>query len=111
MQTDGWLSERSAKVYEVSTETLFLGRQDAMQRQTLVPLHAFMAGRMPNGRGTRLLEVAAGTGRFATFIKVRNRLAELSLQPEVLTLWPDIVSLILLRTNFHCPQGTAVSGV
>lgn len=55
----------------MSTETLFLGRQDAMQRQTLVPLAAFMAGRAPDGAGTRLLEVASGTGRFATFLKVR----------------------------------------
>ncbi len=69
-QTDGWLSEQSAKVYEVSTETLFLGRQDAMQRQTLVPLHKFMMGRPSNGTGVRALEVAAGTGRFATFTKV-----------------------------------------
>ena len=30
-QTDGWLSPSSASVYESSTETLFLGRQDAMQ--------------------------------------------------------------------------------
>ena len=37
-QTDGWLSSKSAEVYEVSTETLFLGRQDAMQRTALVPL-------------------------------------------------------------------------
>lgn len=28
-QTNGWLSEESANVYETSTETLFLGRQDA----------------------------------------------------------------------------------
>ncbi|EIE27631.1 S-adenosyl-L-methionine-dependent methyltransferase [Coccomyxa subellipsoidea C-169] len=68
-QTDGWLSERSARVYEVSTETLFLGRQDAMQRQSLVPLRAFMAARPRDGAGTRLLEVASGTGRFATFLK------------------------------------------
>ena len=72
MQTDGWLSEQSAKVYEVSTETLFLGRQDAMQRQTLVPLAKWMSGRPASGRGVRALEVAAGTGRFATFIKVVN---------------------------------------
>ena len=70
VQTDGWLSEGSAAVYENSTETLFLGKQDAMQRQTLVPLSAFMAPRGPRGRGTRLLELACGTGRFATFIKV-----------------------------------------
>ena len=73
VQTDGWLSERSARVYEVSTETLFLGRQDAMQRQTLVPLRAFMAGRAADGAGTRMLEVATGTGRFATFLKVLHR--------------------------------------
>ena len=58
-------------MYEVSTETLFLGRQDAMQRQSLVPLREFMAGRSANsGAGTSLLEVAGGTGRFATFLKV-----------------------------------------
>lgn len=37
-QTDGWFSSDSAKVYEASTESLFLGRQDAMQRSTLVPI-------------------------------------------------------------------------
>ena len=69
-QTDGWLSEQSAKVYEVSTETLFLGRQDAMQRQTLVPLHKYVMSRPAGAAGLRALEIAAGTGRFATFIKV-----------------------------------------
>ena len=69
-QTDGWLSEQSAKVYEVSTETLFLGRQDAMQRQTLVPLHKYVMSRPAGASGLRALEIAAGTGRFATFIKV-----------------------------------------
>ena len=71
-QTDGWLSEQSAKVYEVSTETLFLGRQDAMQRQTLVPLHKHVMSRPAGATGLRALEIAAGTGRFATFIKVTN---------------------------------------
>lgn len=71
LQTDGWLSEKSASIYEASTETLFLGRQDAMQRQSLVPLHSFMQGRGQDGAGTQMLEVACGTGRFATFVKVR----------------------------------------
>jgi ubiquinone/menaquinone biosynthesis C-methylase UbiE len=66
-QTDGWLSDKSAKVYESSTETLFIGRQDAMQRSTLVPLADFMPGKDPSQ--LRALEVAAGTGRFATFVK------------------------------------------
>lgn len=37
-QKDGWMSSESANVYETSTETLFLGRQDAMQRTSLPPL-------------------------------------------------------------------------
>lgn len=41
-----------------------------MQRQTLVPLHHHMRGRAHAGAGMKLLEVACGTGRFATFIKV-----------------------------------------
>lgn len=43
-QGDGWFSDESAKVYEASTETLFVGRQDAMQRHTLVPFSKFMQG-------------------------------------------------------------------
>lgn len=66
-QTDGWQSQRSAQIYESSTETLFLGRQDAMQRSTLVHMASFMAGR--DASSVRALEVAAGTGRFATFVK------------------------------------------
>jgi ubiquinone/menaquinone biosynthesis C-methylase UbiE len=68
-QTDGWMSKESADIYESSTETLFLGKQDAMQRQTLVPLHHHMRGRANAGAGMKLLEVACGTGRFATFVK------------------------------------------
>ena len=38
-QTDGWFSSRSADTYDVATETLFLGRQDAMQRGTLLAIN------------------------------------------------------------------------
>ena len=42
-----------------------------MQRQSLVPLRAFMQRNSSvDGSGMKLLEVACGTGRFATFIKV-----------------------------------------
>ena len=37
-QTDGWFSSHSARRYDASTETLFMGRQDAMQRTTLIPI-------------------------------------------------------------------------
>ncbi|QDZ17740.1 S-adenosyl-L-methionine-dependent methyltransferase [Chloropicon primus] len=66
-QTDGWLSSESSGVYETSTETLFLGQQDAMQRTTLVPLAKHFEGE--DLRGKRIMELACGTGRFATFLK------------------------------------------
>lgn len=64
-QTDGWLSSESANTYEASTETLFIGRQDAMQRQTLIPLLKHFQSTQPKN----ILEVACGTGRFATFVR------------------------------------------
>ena len=66
-QTDGWLSSESAGVYETSTETLFLGQQDAMQRTTLVPLSKHLKGK--DLTSTKIMELACGTGRFATFVK------------------------------------------
>ena len=68
-QTDGWMSQDSANVYETSTETLFLGRQDAMQRTALVPLVEFANEMKDIGRPLKILEVACGTGRFMTFAR------------------------------------------
>eukprot|EP00747_Dinoflagellata_sp_TGD_P022277 gnl/TRDRNA2_/TRDRNA2_129011_c0_seq1.p1 gnl/TRDRNA2_/TRDRNA2_129011_c0~~gnl/TRDRNA2_/TRDRNA2_129011_c0_seq1.p1 ORF type:complete len:318 (-),score=51.50 gnl/TRDRNA2_/TRDRNA2_129011_c0_seq1:39-992(-) len=75
-QTHGWMSSDSAQVYEQSTETLFLGRQDAMQRLSLLPLRDVAAHREG---APRILEVACGTGRFATFIRDNHPRAELTL--------------------------------
>ena len=66
-QTGGWLTEDSAKRYDFQVETLFAGTADAMRRQALVPIAAFMQGR--DQRITNLLDVATGTGRFLTFVK------------------------------------------
>ena len=60
-QTDGWLSADSADVYETSTETLFLGRQDAMQRATLLPL----AGKMKK----RCREIAEERFTYAAMVQ------------------------------------------
>merc|ERR1719310_816839 len=75
-QTDGWMASRSAKVYETSTETIFMGRQDAMQRLSLIPLREVATA---NNGAPRILEVAAGTGRFATFIRDNHPTAEMTL--------------------------------
>ena len=69
-QPGGWFSVASSKSYEFQTETLFTGSQDAMQRASLAPLGRYMRARgCPTGAGMSLLEVAAGTGRFHTFVK------------------------------------------
>lgn len=66
-QSDGYLSDRSAALYDHQVETLFAGGADAMRRQALVPIAQFL--RAHGSRGTRLLDVACGTGRFLTFVK------------------------------------------
>lgn len=66
-QSDGWLSSRSAGAYEFSTETLFTGSQDAMQRQVLVPLNYWLQDKQP--KDLKVLEAAGGTGRFMTFFR------------------------------------------
>ena len=69
-QPGGWFSVASSKSYEFQTETLFTGSQDAMQRASLAPLGRYMRQRgSTTGAGLSLLEVAAGTGRFHTFVK------------------------------------------
>jgi len=66
-QTDGYLSDRSAELYDHQVEVLFGGGADAMRRQALVPLyHHFRDRRVGE---SRLLDVATGTGRFLTFVK------------------------------------------
>jgi len=85
-QDGGWLTTRSSEAYDFSTESLFFGRQDAMQRAALVPLADWVArqeGVGAGGEGLRLLEVAAGTGRFHTFIRdnyprMRSTVSDLS---------------------------------
>ena len=64
-QTDGYLSERSARVYDAGVEFLFFGTADVMRRQVIPPISEFLkrdrAARGPGPR--RIVDVAAGTGR------------------------------------------------
>lgn len=71
-QTDGYLSDHSARIYDHQVEVLFYGAADAMRRQCLVPLARFLRDEAAAGRGIarqRLLDVACGTGSFLTFVK------------------------------------------
>jgi ubiquinone/menaquinone biosynthesis C-methylase UbiE len=59
-QTDGYLSARSAQLYDLSVEFLFLGAADVMRRQVMAPLAEYFA-RTP-ARPMRVLDVGCGSG-------------------------------------------------
>ena len=61
-QTGGYLTDESARLYDVQVETLFLGGAAPMRREVLRPIAGFMRGR--DQRRVALLDVACGTGRF-----------------------------------------------
>jgi ubiquinone/menaquinone biosynthesis C-methylase UbiE len=66
-QTDGYLSEDSARLYDFQVEALFAGTADAMRRRAYVPLARFIAERDP--ARTTLVDIGAGTGGFLAFVK------------------------------------------
>lgn len=66
-QTDGYLSRRSAELYDHQVEVLFGGGADAMRRQALVPLKRVLEER--GVRRARLIDLACGTGRFLREVK------------------------------------------
>jgi ubiquinone/menaquinone biosynthesis C-methylase UbiE len=79
-QTDGYLSEHSAKLYDFQVEALFAGTADAMRRRAYVPIAKFLETRDPET--TTLLDIGAGTGRFLSFVK--------SVQPKLKTVALDL---------------------
>lgn len=66
-QTDGYLSRRSAELYDHQVEVLFGGGADAMRRQALVPLRRVLDER--GVRRAKLIDFACGTGRFLREVK------------------------------------------
>jgi ubiquinone/menaquinone biosynthesis C-methylase UbiE len=67
-QTGGYLSEGSARLYDVQVETLFMGAAGPMRRTALAPIAEFMKGR--DQRAVTLLDVACGTGRFLRQVRL-----------------------------------------
>ena len=71
-QTDGYLSDRSARLYDYQVEVLFRGGADMMRRQALAPIRQFLMAEAAADRpvrGKRLLDVACGTGSFLAAVK------------------------------------------
>ena len=77
-QTDGYLSDHSASLYDLQVEILFNGTADPMRRRVIKPLlqglRAF--ANRPQGQ-LRVLDVATGTGR--TLRQVRAALPDAQL--------------------------------
>ena len=65
-QSDGWLSEHSAALYDTQVEVLFTGSADVMRRRALKPIAEWMRGR--NQRALVGLDVGCGTGRLLAFL-------------------------------------------
>ncbi len=61
-QTDGWFSDRSARLYDFGVDMLFGGATDAMRRMTLPPV----VNALRDQARPAILDVACGTGRFLT---------------------------------------------
>jgi ubiquinone/menaquinone biosynthesis C-methylase UbiE len=66
-QTDGYLSEHSARLYDFQVETLFAGTAAAMRRRAFVPVARHL--RRQEGKPLVLLDVGAGTGAFLSFVQ------------------------------------------
>ncbi|HLP90549.1 MAG TPA: class I SAM-dependent methyltransferase [Nostocaceae cyanobacterium] len=69
-QTDGYLSDLSADLYDLQVEILFSGTADAMRRRILAPLkHQLEVFDYLPKKQIRVLDVACGTGRTLKFIR------------------------------------------
>ncbi|MGK7922335.1 MAG: class I SAM-dependent methyltransferase [Trichodesmium sp.] len=93
-QTDGYLSEMSANLYDLQVELLFNGTADAMRRRILTPLkmglEKLFSGKKLEAIASqklRVLDIACGTGRTLKFIRAtlpKASLYGLDLSPDYL---------------------------
>lgn len=66
-QTDGYLSDASARLYDFQVEALFAGTADAMRRRVWLPVARHLDRTRAND--PMLLDIGAGTGAFLSFVK------------------------------------------
>ena len=67
-QTDGYLSELSASLYDHQVEVLFSGAGAPMRRAAIPLIKEFL--NTENGQGLHFLEIGAGTGAFSRYLKL-----------------------------------------
>ena len=77
-QTDGYLSDHSAGLYDLQVEILFNGTADAMRRRVIAPLKkGLMKFANRDESSLRILDIATGTGR--TIKQIRSAFPETEL--------------------------------
>ena len=103
-QTNGYLSERSAELYNLSVEFLFMGMANVMRRQTIPPITRYL--RRNSGQSARILDVACGTGellRQMTITHPEVKFAGVDLSPYYLKCaeakHPELSDVDLLAAN------------
>lgn len=77
-QSDGWLSAKSARLYDYQVESLFLGTADAMRRQILPSFANFVRYLNRDSNDIAVLDIATGTGKFASFLMDNHRTLNLT---------------------------------
>lgn len=61
-QSGGWMTDESARLYDMQVEVLFSGAANAMRRQALVPMAEELRGR--DQRAVAYADIACGPGTF-----------------------------------------------
>ena len=77
-QTDGYLSQHSAEIYDIQVEILFNGTADSMRRRILSPLKRGLKKYLAeDSKKVKVLDIATGTGR--TLQQIQSALPEVEL--------------------------------
>ncbi|WP_269605268.1 class I SAM-dependent methyltransferase [Prochlorococcus marinus] len=77
-QTDGYLSEHSAEIYDLQVEILFNGTADSMRRRVLSPLKTGLRKYLTEkSKKVKVLDIATGTGR--TLQQIQSALPQVEL--------------------------------
>lgn len=66
-QSGGWMTEESARLYDMQVEVLFSGAANAMRRQALVPMAEELKGR--DQRRVAYADIACGPGTFLSQVR------------------------------------------
>jgi len=102
-QTDGYLSEDSAEIYDHQVDMLFSGSTDAMRRSLLKPLSAHLKRK----KKFKILEIGCGAGSFTQFLAktfTEATITAVDLSPPYLKKAQDNLSSFS-NINFHVGKG------